>query len=264
MSKIDWSKLGAIPKGLAVEGEDDKIAIAAFLDAGEKGGYWSNWRFQLGVFDAGNSSKVLNELKAGDNRIWGLIDRDWRNDAEIVSMQKDYPQLLVLPRVTIENYLIDSDELHNLLPPVKRIPVLRQNIERYRDDWVRNGALWQVLHDNGAHEFCRGDESGYPKALRYTTLETDIEAQFQQWYEQLNPTTVMSAYRIQIQQFQVDTANHYTRHIHGKHFFNQIVVSRVLNPNLGQQAEDKWFSDLFSGVSDCPSDLIPVLQQIVS
>ena len=116
MSKIDWSVLGLTKKGLAVEGKDDKLMLESFLDAGE-GHYWSGWRAQIRVEVAGSSPKVIQELEAGDARIWGMIDRDWRTDDELAELRSDYPQLLVLPRVTVENYCIDPTEIARMLPP---------------------------------------------------------------------------------------------------------------------------------------------------
>jgi hypothetical protein len=267
MSKIDWSILGAIPKGLAVEGEDDKKVIEAFLDGGEKTGHWSNWRNQLRVEGVGNSSKVLNELKAGDNRIWGLIDRDWRTDAEVLAMQTDYSQLLVLPRVTIENYCINPDELALMLPPAKRIPTLKTDIEVYKDEWLQHGALWQTLWERGAFQFCGGHVDGYPMALLHSPVinETDIKSQYQSWHSKLEITDLLTAYRMKALDFRSNSAQNYSRHIHGKFFFNQIIVAKVLNrKGVKPQTGNKWFSDLFSNVSDCTADLIPILQRIVS
>jgi hypothetical protein len=266
MSKIDWSILGPSKKGLAVEGKVDKIVIEAFLDAGEKGGYWTDWRAQVRVEAAGSSQAVLQELTPVDNRIWGLIDRDWRTDTEVGDLQKRFHQLLILPRVTIENYCIDPDELSQMLPPARSMATLKADIESYKDDWIQNGALWQVMHDRGADNFCRGHLDGYPQALlhRPVTVDADIETQLQSWHVQLNPADIMSAYRTKIADFRSNTSSHYTRYIHGKNFFRQIVVGAILNPSLGPKTAEMWLDDLFSNVPMCPADIVPVLTQAVS
>jgi len=264
MSKIDWSKLANIPKGLAVEGKDDKFAIEAFLDIGEDMGHWQNWRTQIMIEDAGDSAKAIAELAQQDSRIWALIDRDWRTDTEISELQKQYSQLLILPRVTIENYCIAPAELDSMLPAAKSIPSLDAKIEYYKDDWVQNGALWQTLHENRAHDFCRGHEDGYPKALLHqpVTDQNRIESQFRSWYDQLDPSGIMRTYRTRLSDFRADEHSNYTRHIHGKHFFHQ-VVSQILNQYLGTQKADKWFKDLFSALTQCPPDIVPILQRVV-
>jgi hypothetical protein len=267
MSRIDWSVLGLTKKGLAVEGIDDKTVIEAFLEAGE-GRHWSDWRNQVMVEVAGSSPKVFQELESGDARIWGLIDRDWRTDGELEALRADYPQLLVLPRVTIENYCIAPDELATMLPAsrLRSLPNLQSDIDAFKNDWIQNGALWQVLHENGAHEFCRGHQDGYPMALLYepVTVEADIEAQFQKWHLQLNPAEIMPAYRRMLADFRANPTNNYTRHIHGKYFFSRVVTQQILNSALGQRKSNDWFNDLFTKVTDCPGDMVPVLQQVVS
>lgn len=267
MSKVDWSVLGASKKGLAVEGKDDKTVIEAFLDAGE-GRHWTDWRAKVRVEVAGSSPKVLQELGADDGRVWGIIDRDWRTDVELAQLQSDYAQLLILPRITVENYCIAPDEIAAMLPAprLSSLPNLKSDIDKFKDDWIHNGALWQVLHEHGAHEFCRGHQDGYPMAILHQpiTVEAEIEAQFQKWHLQLDPKTIMLAYRRMLGDFRSDSANNYSRHIHGKYFFNQIITQEILNPALGQRKSTEWFDDLFSNLTDCPNDIIPVLQRVVS
>lgn len=266
MSKMDWSVLGPTKKGLAVEGKDDKLVLESFLDAGE-GRHWSGWRAQIGVEVAGSSPKVIQELEAGHARIWGMIDRDWRTDDELAELRSRYPQLLVLPRVTVENYCIDPTEIARMLPREKReqLPNLQSDIDAYKDDWIQNGALWQVLHEYGAHEFCRGHQDGYPMALlrEPVTIEAKIEEQFKKWHQQLDPGVIMPAYRGMLADFRADTANNYSRHIHGKYFFSQVITQKILNPALGQGKSSAWFEDLFAEVTDCPDDIVPILQQVV-
>jgi hypothetical protein len=263
---VDWSVLGLSKKGLAVEGKTDKLAIEAFLDAGEIGGHWSTWRSKISVEIAGDSSQVIKEL--GKNpRIWGLIDRDWLTEPEVKALEAEYPQLFVLPRVTIENYCIDPKDLSSLLPAnqLARLPNLHADIEAHRADWIQNGALWQALHENGAHEFCRGHEDGYPMALlhKLVVVEADIEAQLKKWHSQLDPSSIMPAYQSTLKKYRANSAQNYSNHIHGKNFFKQVIVSKILNPSIEQRADFDWLKDLFAGVKDCPSDLTLVLQRLV-
>lgn len=268
MAKIDWSVLGASQTGLAVEGKDDKRAFEAFLGAGEREGHWSDWRGKVRVEVAGDAGKVIQELDSREPRVWGLIDRDWHTNSELVDLQRQHPQLLVLPRVTLENYLIDPDELVNLLPPEHRsnLPDLKKEVEKSIPNWIQNGALWQILHENGAHSFCQGHEDGYPMAIlrEPVTDEEAIAARFQRWYGQLDPNTILPAYRDKVSEFSSNPTAHYRLHIHGKNFFNQVVVQQILNPTFGQESADRWSEDLFSQVSTCPVDLIPLLQRIVT
>lgn len=262
MSKVDWTRLGTTKQGLAVEGQDDKRAIEAFLDAGEDH-YWNDWRSQLMVEVTG--SKVLPELD--NERVWGLIDRDRRTADELKPLSERYPRLLILPRHMIENYCIAPDDLLTLLPPAQRerVPDISEKIEQHRDQWVQNGALWQTLAERGANQFCGGRETGYPMALLHTpvTERAAIERQLKDWHDQLEPVDILDAYESKLIDFRADQSANYTQHIHGKNFFHQIVVARVLNPSLGQRRANKWVSDLFSGVRACPRDIVPLLQRLV-
>lgn len=266
MSKVDWSVLGTLPKGLAVEGRNDKQALEAFLDAGEKARNWSDWRKQIAVIAVGTVEKILEELDGSDARIWGLIDRDWRTDEEIADLTRQHPQLLVLPRVMIENYCIAPDELAALLPPAKQVEALETRIEAHRDDWIQNGALWRVLHQNGAHEFCKGHEQGYPMAVLHRPVvhQAEIETRLRDWHSRLDPDTIMTDYRTLLDVFRAEADQNYSHHIHGKNFFHQVIVQKVLNPTFEQRKADQWFETLFSAADRCPDDIVPVLKRLVS
>ena len=103
---IDWSTLRPTQKGLAVEGDDDKQLVETFLEAGQKQGLWQNWHTRLMVEVPKNPSGFAGVQRevgalANQGRVWGLIDRDWRTAGEIASLQAQYSQLLVLPRVMV-------------------------------------------------------------------------------------------------------------------------------------------------------------------
>jgi hypothetical protein len=261
----DWSTLGNKQRGLAVEGKRDKDAVEAFLTAGD-GPHWDNWRAQIEVKPAGDAKAVWKELDREDPRIWGLIDPDWRTPAELEMLRQKYPRLLILPRVMIENYFIDPAEVQQWLPEVQRhrLTGMQAIVDSVLHDWVANGALWQTLHLRGAHDFCRGHEDGYPMAILQRPLSDEgIERQFQQWVARLDSQAVYQDYDQQRQAFQAAPDQHFTHHLHGKNFFNQVIVSAVLNPLLGQRAEDDWVKDLLIGVEKAtvPADLAAALQR---
>ena len=267
MSKFDMDKLGN-KKGLAVEGKDDKTIIEAFLEKGETKGHWSNWDKKIQIQELGGSNNVLSEIGKSD-RLWGLIDRDWRTDSEIEALQNQYPRLLILPRVTIENYLIAPDEVNAMLPLNKKIPNLAEEIARHVERWVQNGALHRVLYERGAHDFCRGVE-GYPKALFTQPIsdspydEAQLEQQLRSWHEQLEPRPIMDAYHRMLEGFLADEGNHYTHHIQGKDFFKQVLINQIFRRTFGQKSEERWLQDLIGGLPDCPTDMIPLLAPVVA
>ena len=263
MSKFKLELLGRLQRGLAVEGETDKIIVEAFLNAGEKVGHWVDWRSLVSIQALEGSNNILKALKQ-DSRIWGLIDRDWRTDQEVQALQNDHSRLLILPRKTIENYAIAPDELNAMLPSAKKIPKLSERLETHLDRWIRHGALSQTLHERHAHDFCRGDE-GYPKALLNLPNidEPAIVAQLQTWYAQLEPTSMLGFYRETLNQFSANPQQHYTHHIDGKLFFKEVTL-KILNEAFAQKKEAAWVEDLFTGLSRCPQDIIPILARVVT
>lgn len=268
---VDWSKLRPGMRGLAVEGTNDKTIVEAFLDAGERIKRWSDWRSKMMVEVAGKTDAVIRALKQENITvaIWGLIDRDWRTEQEIAQLQADYPRLLILPRVTIENYCTDPADVEMMLPPARRsveeMEHLRQIIEAERDGWTQQGALSQALYEGGAYEFCRGPE-GYPKALLDTPAmpEADVRRILDQFRAQLDPGQILSAYRTRLTEFRTNGVRVYRQCINGKMFFDQVVVSKALNVVYEQRDRGKWLSDLFANAPDCPDDLALLLSPLVS
>jgi hypothetical protein len=271
MGEIDWTIRGPDQRGLAVEGPDDKTILEALLDAGERESRWSDWRSRLRVEPTGKNDNVLRELQREDYRgtVWGIIDRDWRSDAEVAQLEVDYPLLRVLPRIAIENYCVDPDEIVGMLPDIQlggdQAQRLRDAIEGALANWLEHGALSQVLYESGANEFCRAP-AGYPAALLTAPVpaDPDLHAILERFRSQLDPATILPIYRTRITSFQGLGRDRYRRCISGKLFFNGVVVSRALNQVYRQQSRDAWITDLFAGAADCPDDLVPILTAILA
>jgi hypothetical protein len=240
---VDWTRLRPGQRLLVVEGDTDRKIIEAFLRAGEKLGHWRSWSAVLDIQDGGGFKGVLSELEK--TTVWGLIDRDWKSDTEIHDLTNRYPNLLVLPRVTIENYCIDPVDLEKLLPPNRQNPAIKAGIEAVVESWIQHGALSKVLYENGAHYFCRG-AAGYPNALidMPVTDEARIRAILLDWHRQLDPEKTLAAYQKMRNVFQNFSSQAFSICIDGKKFFNEVVV-QILNREFGQQESKAWISELF-------------------
>lgn len=275
MPNIDWNKRD-VRFGLAVEGNDDKTIIEAFLSIGDKKGYWAKWDEQIVIEIAGNYDRVIKETAKPD--VWGLIDRDWRTDDQVAELQREHPRLLILPRVMIENYLINPDELVALLPSSQlqngQRDDLKARIEFELDRWVQNGAMWQALHEEDADRFCRDreDDPGYPGALRKQPIidENAIRRILQEFQAKLDPTTILPAYHTRLKDFRSRSReDHYRQCIYGKNFFSQVVL-KALNDVIKLKSKDdgksseSWVDRLMESPPDCPTDLIPILQKLLS
>lgn len=271
MAGIDWTILGPGQRGLAVEGKDDKLIIEAFLEAGERNARWSDWHSRLQVVETGKNDHVLRELKRPEYQdiLWGIIDRDWRSDDQIAQMQAEYSHLKILPRMTIENYCIDPDELIRLLPDSQLATgqgdQLRKIIEAELSRWLRHGALSQIVYESGAYDFCRGGE-GYPSVLLGSPIDDDADIRniLEGFRSQLDPETILRNCNTRTEFFQGLEADWYRLCINGKLFFNEVVVSNALKRVYRQQSRDAWITDLFASPVDCPEDLIPKLEDILS
>jgi hypothetical protein len=262
---IDWELLRPHQRGLVVEGKTDEQVIPKFFHAGEKAFRWQNWQNQVLIQQAGGVDLVLRELEtplAKAGRIWGIIDRDWRSDSEITDLKIKYGnQLIVLPRIHIENYFIDPVELETLLSPhVAIFPLFRQAIESALDDWLKQGAMARTLYESGVEDFC--DRGGY-KLLRHVPVPDDnrIQAHLVEIHQQIEPTQLFTHYQIHLNDSR-NSKKPYHEGISGKLFFQQIVVN-TLNKHYSLKNTEQWLDNLGDSLSDCPADLIPLLQPMV-
>jgi hypothetical protein len=276
---IDRAKLGRL-HGLAVEGITDKKILESFLSAGENAGYWSNWRAKVSVESVGNVTTVLKEVDPANNagkEVWGLIDRDWRTDTEVNDLENKFPQLLILPRIMIDNYLIDPTEFIALLPPnlAARLDQtkVQTNVDKHLNNWLKHGAISSVLHENGALQFCRPDGNAFPSALidRLETDRTKIVRQLETWYDRLDPHKLIAKYDTRLADFnEAAHQDKLQRCIHGKKFFNEVIVQRVLKklPRTPDELRDRdgWIDVLTTEAKRstlCPPDLVPIFQRVI-
>jgi hypothetical protein len=241
---------------------------------GQSAGQWTGWRQKLLIRNVGGFVNVQRELKRISStslKVYGLIDRDWRSDDQVRALQEEYPTLLILPRVMIENYLVDPNEVVALLPSGKIQPhfrTLQATLTNALDDYLKHGALSLTLWERDAHHFC--DENGYPRAL-LQGLQPELETRIllQNWHERLNPEKIMESF---FKHHNLFTARpievQFRSCLNGKLFFNTVVIS-TLNELLGQRSRDEWLnqfklhSETNSAVG-CPPDLAAVLTPILT
>lgn len=266
---IDLRKGGNALTTLYVEGAMDQLIIEAFLDAGARKKENSlpvDWRTKINLESKGGVAKVLEAL---DNSVpsthWGLIDRDWKSDDEIQELRSKYPRLLILPRVMIESYLIDPAELQVICGSDDELSEIDFSSHRLPiQDWVANGAVWQVLYERGADDFCNGH--GFPEILRNQIVlsETEIENKFKVWHDEFNPVDVVARYQYWRGVFGSSSDQHFARHMHGKNFFHR-VITPLLNKGSSTDKAENWKKRLARAISKtdtCPPDLVPVLQRL--
>lgn len=108
-------RLFANRKVIACEGKDHKLYNSALDDAA------------LLFIPAQNAASVFHMVRA-DASIWGLRDRDFLLEKEVVQLREAYPHLRILPYYSIENLLYHPDNIASLQLPGYEAEVWKMQI----------------------------------------------------------------------------------------------------------------------------------------
>lgn len=267
---VDFTSLLPAQRCLVVEGKQDVKFIEAALTAGERVGHWDSWRSKIVVQSAGGIEEVWKQLDglktdvALQSRIFGLVDRDWRATSEInASIEKYQPQLLVLPRIHIDNYYVDPDEIHEMLPSQHREQFLVSihEIEQALPAWIKQGAIAKTLFESGAEEFC--GRGGF-KLLRRVPIpnDDDILAYLQRIHTAIEPQGIFQRYQQYLGEFNT-SATKYHHCVSGKLFFSEVILPVLKKLEHGMD-KDNWCEKLRTNLPNCPADLVPLLKMLLA
>lgn len=258
IQKIKDEKVGPTGKKvLLLEGADDVDAFSLMLNK-KVGNLWEqNWTLAF----AEGKKRILEVLQIEPTWI-GLVDRDEWNDVTIAEKQGELPNLVVLPRFCLENYLLDPDELWEGFPQEQKnkigggVDELRAAIFQEKDKWLRHGVLWSVVNPlwDGLRSL------GFKEDLLDVENAQDDEAirqKLKEWYDYLEHSEL---FRLFTEQLQVASADSPTKQlhvwIHGKKFYIN-VIHVVLNRLLGQKNADERKMSIFR-TRALPDDLAPL------
>lgn len=132
-------------KVFLVEGRDDKEAFRILM-----GRFLPGWEQRWGIAEAGNKRQLQGLL--GLEPDWlGLVDRDEWDQVAIDKNTATQPNLLVLPRFCLENYLINPVELWQAIPAARQAEVtdgqaaFATAVQGDLPQYLRHGALWKVV-----------------------------------------------------------------------------------------------------------------------
>jgi len=245
---------------LVVEGNDDVDAFELMLAK-----VIPDWSRKWVLAQAGKKSAVL-EMICREPSWAGIVDRDEWDDEKITQLESEHPNLAILPRYCLENYLIVPSELWEALPPKQKSKIpggkqeLTDRILGNLDQWVRHGVLWSVV--NPLWEGLRS--LGFKeKLLQVDIVENDAEIKqiLIDWHQFLNPDDIWARYMDRFTGVSEKPIDEKLKlHVHGKEFYKN-VVNPALNDLLGQKkAEERQFSI----VRTLPEidDLKPVLEKL--
>lgn len=243
-----------------VEGSDDVKMWQHWFSR-----YNSTWESTWHIAQAGNKKQVLALLQ--EKSAWfGSVDRDEWLPEKITELSQSMPNLFILPRFCIENYLIVPAELWQALPRRQQNKIeggcqtFSDTLLHDLDTYLQHGALWCVI--NPLWEGLRS--KGFKEDLLTVEHANDldyIQVKLKEWHEYLNPQDIESKRmdmlnqarekRLEIQLYQ---------HIHGKFFFEEIVCTK-LNDWFGQKSQSEWRKSLVQELS-LPDDIKEILQKM--
>jgi len=258
---MDIERLALGKPVLLVEGKTDKTWLEHFLMQHKPG-----CEQRLYVAVAGGKrhvSRCVTDYRPG----WiGVLDRDEWREADVRAEAAKSSRLYVLTRFCIESYLCDPDEIWVALPLQQRAKVggsivaLAKPIQDALPAWVAHGAMWRVLRE--FHEASR-----FPTELEEQPVidETKIRQILTAWHEGLAPDAVLAQYRSELARANSLSMTEQLRsYIHGKKFYNQVVV-QVLDQLFAGQGADDWQQKLRGDAPILPPpDLTALLDQILA
>ncbi|MDM8521792.1 hypothetical protein QUF80_00310 [Desulfococcaceae bacterium HSG8] len=237
-----------------VEGEDDKNAFSEMLEKKFGNEFENKWA----VAPAGGKTLVLGILAKEPGWI-GMVDRDeWAEDT-INEKKAEYPNLNILPRFCLENYLIEPVEIWGALPEIQKNKIrggfeqLRTEILTDREKWVRHGVLRTIINPLWDGLIARGFQGDL---LDFDNAQDDnnIKNTLRKWHDFLNPDMLFQTFEEKSDMVRKKSVfEQISLWIDGKEFFTSH-VHNVLNRLLGQKSEDERKKLLFRGRT-LPDDL---------
>jgi hypothetical protein len=263
LQKIRETEIGNTGKKvLLVEGEDDVNAYRTLLTR-----QFPRWEDKWIVTHANGKQKVIDILKASNEPTWlGLIDHDEWKEERILQEQEALPNLLILPRFCLENYLICPDELWEALPANQQAKIpeglsqLKTQILKDKNQWVRHGVLWSIINPlwDGIVEL------GFKDALLdFDNAQDDqkIKDTLKRWHDFFEPEKILVLFQERLSEVMAkNEAEQLKRWIHGKKFYREH-VHQTLNQFLGQEDAEARKTKIFKSCP-LPNDLDFVYQRM--
>lgn len=234
MREADWhiksikeERITNNKRALIVEGKTDFMVFTLFLTRINP-----KWQDQWVLAEVGGKRNVV-EILAKEPTWLGIVDRDEWDDSQITRNQTELPNLMILPRFCIENYLVIPEELWHSLPEKRKsifatqelaIQSISEEITENLERWVQFGALWAIVSPLWDELKNSGFNRGL-LALELVDNEEEIRAQFSRWHSQLEPEVTWLRYQRKYDEIKtLDINERLKTYVHGKKFFQQVVT----------------------------------------
>lgn len=235
---------------LVVEGKTDELVFMQLLKKVDP-----QWETKWVLAEVGGKRNVVNILAAQPTWL-GIVDRDEWDNAQLSRHQQQLPNLLILPRFCIENYLVVPSELWLGLPPKQKanLPTEREaaiqaitvlvtaNIE----SWIQFGTAWAII--NPLWDELRS--LGFNRDLldpQLVITEQGFLTHCQRWYEHLDPVVLLQRYQNKLSEIRQLPVDEQLRTIvHGKKFYKAVVTPAFMQLLTIPKAisVDVWFREM--------------------
>ncbi|RKT46842.1 DUF4435 domain-containing protein [Thiocapsa rosea] len=261
--RIRQELIGSQPKqAFLVEGADDKEAFRILLERFAPG-----WEQRWAIAAVGNKRQLLELLMLEPEWI-GLVDRDEWDQAAIDARVAEQPNLLVLPRFCLENFLIHPSELWQAIPPTRQAAVAGgerafcAEMETHLPDYRRHAALWKVVTPLWSGLRALGFKEALASEESLVTAQNDAEIQrvLGKWDALLDPARIFAQFQSQCGAAEAaSTDDQYSHWVHGKHYWKK-VVNPAMNRILGQMDEGERRKKILRKLQP-PADLQTILER---
>jgi Protein of unknown function (DUF4435) len=261
--RIHQEIIGAQAKqAFLVEGPDDKEAFRILFER-----FLPGWEQRWGIAEAGNKRQLLDLLRLEPNWL-GLVDRDEWDQAVIAERIANQPNLLVLPRFCLENYLVNPTELWQAIPSTRQAGVggglqaFTAAIQGDLTQYLRHGALWKVVTPLWSGLRALGFKETLASENSLATAQSDAEIQriLNDWDALLDPTRIIADFQTQLNIAQAASVDDQLSHwVHGKVFWRN-EVNPAMNRLLGQMEEGDRRKKIIRKLPR-PDDLQPILDR---
>jgi hypothetical protein len=250
-------------KVFLVEGLDDKEAFLILL-----GRFLPGWEHRWGIAEAGNKPQLMKLLKLEPGWL-GLVDRDEWDQAAIDERTATQPNLLVLPRFCLENYLINPIELWQAIPAARQAEVtdgqaaFAAAVQGVLPQYLRHGVLWKVVTPlwSGLRALGFQETLASKKSLATAQSDTDIQDILSKWDDLLDRHRIFADFQNQFSSAQAaSTEEQFCVWVHGKLFWKN-VVNPVMNRLFGQMGEAERRNKMLRRLPQ-PADLQSILDRL--
>ena len=257
MKEFEWhiktileTKITEGKRALVVEGKTDELVFTQLLKK-----VAPQWETRWVLAEVGGKRNVIEILSKQPTWL-GIVDRDEWDNAQLNHRQQQLPNLLVLPRFCIENYLVVPSELLPGLPPKQRaklpgesaaaIEAITSSITANLESWIQFGTAWAII--NPLWDELRS--LGFNRDLldpQQVITEPGFLAHCERWHAHLDPVVLLQRYQSKLAEIRDLPVDEQLRTIvHGKKFYKAVVTPAFMRLLTMPKAisVDVWFREM--------------------